>query len=843
MRTWIASALVVAAAWAVPARAQEYMSSPDAAGPAAESVAPPPQRTVDALRSDPDAVRAGIESYKRRQFAEAARVLETAVVETPSLTRAWYALGLAYWADGKLDLAADAWRRYRTLDPENPHVHEWLGDVLSLRGDLAGALEAYEAASRLQPANVDLRARRIRIARWMGYVESSVDDLRTLCGENPARTDFKRDLAAALFTNRQYAEAAPLWLEICRQRPTDQDARIREIACRAYAFGDPVALREAEAFLLQHPSHPDALRLLADLSESGGNPIGALAFLRRLAPLIQDPRKRSRVVFRMTNIIETQNEIDPQRFPVTDGIAMLEEHLKEFPEDADVSLLLGELFLQAGEADRAAGVFRSVLQRFNPQNLRAERGLFEIAVLRQDYREGLNEANRIASFNPDDPYLHYLRARLEAIRRNFVGALDEIAQLERKGASGAVAVLLYHGLTETEWIDIPSTALMREQLTALREAGFRFIAAHEISSCLAAHPAPAGDLATVAPERVACVTFDDARRDAMRLGTPLSRELDIPFYMHVPVGYVERNHPFIAGWDDLRRDAQAGRWHYGSHALDAHDPKPENPEGVPVHPLANRLWLTDANRAETEQEYLARLDVEYRTSHERMAKELASPEEQNAIAYPFGDIGQLSHCNVTNAPQLNLKLAAQYYRQAFIQSHFGYAVRSDNPLLYQRTEPYRTESGAALRDRLLAMHPVFVARALRAEIAAQAGKPYLARETLALLERDGYPAGRLARLRARIDSLLGKSIFGIRFGRPPPPARPVADLHAAPVETGAVATVTASTNGPPEATAPATTNAPAARRAPGRVSPREDQLRLDRELRSQQMLDGLRDLR
>lgn len=791
-----------------PLAAQEYRTTPDSAAPLPDEIKPP-SRSVGALRSDPEKVREGIELFKNKRYDEAARLLEAAVLERPEISRAWQALGLAYWSGGNAAAAADAWRRYRTIDPEQPQIHEWLGDLFTASGNVEEALRSYDEALRLQPTNLDLLIRRMRVARWAGHMEDIMEPLRRLCAAYPRRGDLKQELASALFANREYAEAAPLWREIRQQRPDDPSARIREIACRAYSAGDAAAQREAEAFLMQNPANIDALRLLADLAQSGGQPMAAVAFLRQMAPLIQDPKKRARVVLRIVGIIENETERDPERFPAADAMAMLEDHLKAFPDEVDILLQLGELYLQNRKPDRAAETFRSILAKLNPQNIRAERGLFEVAMLRQDVREARLRLDRIASFNPADPYLYFLRSRLDILRTDYAAALDHAAQLERAGLSGAVGVLLYHGLTESAWSEIPSVALVREQLLALREAGYRFLAAHEIPAFMASHGVPAGSdsLAFHAPERVACVTFDDARRDAMRLGTPLSREVDIPFSMHVPVGYVNEEHPFIAGWEQLRRCAAEGRWHYGSHALDGHDPKPQRLGGLAVHPLANRLWLANRNRAETPGEYLERVDAEYRVSRDRMAQNLEHPGEQTFFAYPFGDIGQLSNCNVSNAPRINLEIAGKYYQLGFIQSYYGHAVSGDNPLLYQRTEPRRGERGAELRDRLLVSHPVFLARAQRVEIAMLAGKPYLASETLAVLERDGYPAREFARLRERADKALGRSMFGSRLQRPAPPVRPLPPPPAAPAKAVPAAATNAPTaTNPPGKTAKAATH-------------------------------------
>ena len=58
-------------------------------------------------------------------------------------------------------------------------------------------------------------------------------------------------------------------------------------------------------------------------------------------------------------------------------------------------------------------------------------------------------------------------------------------ELEAMGRRGAVAVLLYHGLSSSENGEVLPVARLREQLAGLKQAGFRFIAAHELPAYFA----------------------------------------------------------------------------------------------------------------------------------------------------------------------------------------------------------------------------------------------------------------------------------------------------------------------------------------------------------------------
>lgn len=752
----------------------------------------PMTRTLGAKSGDPAPLREALELEAAGREAEAVARIEAAIRETPEAVRLWEALGLLHWKSGRPAEALAVWTRYAVADGVRAEPHIWIGELHAARNDLRPALDAFDRAMKLEPDDMDVRFQRTRVYRWLGHIEEAAATMRDLCAREPDRADYRRELAAALFANREYAEAAALWARVRRDRPADPDAEIREIASRAYATGDEGAGRDAAAYLERFPGHGLALRVLADVAQSSGRREEALDYLKRLLKVETDPKKKARLAFRCADLISRLHETAPNRFAIQEAVDLVQVYLTVHPLDVDVRLLLGELFIEKLDWPRAREAFEATLRDYNPQNVRAFRGLFEVCVASGRHREAGQWFERIRSFNPLDPYLAYLEARMEAANGRYDKALDALDRLELSGGRGAVAVLLYHGLAESDWLDIPSVRIVREQIGALKAAGYRFISAHDLPATLNERSSPEQRFHQ-APQRIACVTWDDARRDAMRHGTPLGRELGIPMTMHVPVGYIKEDHPFIAGWNILRACMDTGTWHFSSHAYDGHDPRPALREGGGVHPMANRLWVDEAGRQETETEYKARLLREYLGSREAIVAELKRPHEANVLAYPFGDIGQLSHSNITNAPALNLAIARKYYKVGFIQSHFGHAVHGDDPLLFQRTEPFRAESGSNLVARLLGRHPVFLARAMRAEIAALADKPYLTNEMLDLLARDGYPAERLASLQAKVRRTLGGSLFRWPFWRKPPapvdppapPARPASADEAGPASSPA----------------------------------------------------------
>jgi tetratricopeptide (TPR) repeat protein len=803
----------VCLAWLAAPCAPAYEAHRDAPGPdgapdgASEAAG---ARPVAAIAGDPAAIREAVALDAAGDTAGAVARLQSAIRETPDVPRLWEVLGLLHWKAGRPDEALVLWAHYSAAVGTLPQPHVWIGELHAARNELRPALESFDRALALAPADTETLFQRTRVHRWLGHIAEAAATMRELAARHPDRADFRRELAAALLANREYDEAAGLWARVRLDRPGDIDAEMREIASRAYATGDDGAVRDATTHLERHPGTLLALYALTDVAESRGRREEALGYLKQILAVEKDPGKKARAAFRASALVSGLHELQPDRFPVREAVDLVRGYLGTQPYDVDVRLLLGELYIEDRNWSEARTTFETALRECNPQNLRACRGLFEVCVASDQLAEARHWLARVRDFNPADPYLTYLEARMETTFGRFNAALACLDRLERAGASGAAAVLLYHGLGESDWTSVPSVRLVREHVETLRAAGYRFVSAHDLPAVLGSMEVPE-DLSRHVPWRIACVTWDDARRDAMKYGTPLGRDLNVPMTMHVPVGYVAENHPFIAGWETLRACMDNGTWHFGSHAYDGHDPRPASADGSIVHPLANRLWVSEAARQETDQEFRARLIREYGDSRKAIVRELKRPQDADVFAYPFGDIGQLSHCNVSNAPAINLEIAARYYTVGFIQSRFGHAVRGDNPLLFQRTEPHRCESGSNLLSRLLAAHPVFLARATRVEIAVMADKPYLANEMLALLERDGYPAERLDPLKAKVRRMFGGSLFSWPFWRKPP----AASDDPAPANGSASPAASPSK---PDAAAPAGTP-PAPRPPPGRPPP------------------------
>lgn len=685
--------------------------------------------------------------------------LEAILRRDPGLPAVWETLGWAYWQAGRQEDAVALWTRWQTLDPNIPNTYNLLGQVYMSRNDLSKALASYSKSLTLNPDQFEVTFAMARIYRWIGEMDRAIEMFRTLLAKDSARMDVKVELARALVDNRQYEEAGPMWTEMLKLAPSNQEYMVRESLTLLHTGHAKESQALTAKILEMNPNNVQVYQMQADIAELSESPEDAIAPLRKLISIARDAPQKAQARTRLIRLLVRLNQKAPLRYALNEPLGLVRDMLRDDPNNVDTNLMLGELLLMEQKLDAAESQFLHVLKNGNANNQRARRGLFETYMAMRRYGDAKKQYEIIAAFNPMDPYLSLRLARLEESRGNYAGADKALQALQRSAGRGAVAMLIYHGLTTSEWLDITPVRLFQQQLMALKKAGFRFITPDEIPAYFAKMQKSSVEGGGI-PERVVCITFDDARRDAMRYGTDIAKQMGIKFAMHVPVGNVERGDPFICTWDMLKQYQDSGAWVMGSHLMYASDILPVQSDKQLGYPLANRLWLEKEHRLETEEEYLARLKVEYRRSRELLEQHLGG--KVNFMAYPMGDIGQETSGNVLPAISANLLEASTNYLVGVIQSQFGYAVNGDNPMLYQRYEVERGVTGDELVQHVFENHPYYLGLSMRAQMASLQGKIHLAQELVGELKQSGYPEALLA----KVDQYVHSSLSG-QYGASP----------------------------------------------------------------------------
>jgi uncharacterized protein HemY len=682
----------------------------------------------------------GVELLDQRHNRQALSALEGAIALKPRLIKAWTALGWAMWVDGRENEARELWKLLARVAPDLPLDASIIAQGYIPEDDRARAVAYYGDCLGLAREGVERQVQQTLLKRAMQGQKITPERLGELLKLHPERNDLRVALGKLLMRQQKYDQANGVWEQVCRLEPLNDSylAYFAKTQLMSGAREEAVVL--AQEALKLNSDETLALEVCVDAAEYSPQSIAAVAPLQRLIELELSEEQKFQLRNRLLGIqvrlwIQTPS---PDRLAAT--LQVLQDLIHQRPHDANAHLTKAEILLSVNRMTESEQELCFVLERLNPQNLRALKGRFEIFVANADFANAEKMLIRIQDFNPQNPYLNYMWARLEIARGNETVALTYLDKLESEGKKGAVGVLLYHGLASDCWSAAMPVERLRDHIETLLRNKFTILTPSELSERLAR-----GENADSA-EKLVAITFDDARRDSMELGTPVAKDFGLKFGMAVPTGPIRDHIRFTADWDLLKECA--GQWEYGSHLVDAGNYDTDlDANGEKGRPLSHRIWRSQDRRLETPLEYRQRIQTEFAQSQQTLLTKLG-PQIGKAdfVAYPLGDVGQESSTNVDEAAAINLRAARKCYQMGFIQSQRGYAVKGDDPMLYQRHAVSRHADGNDVVRQLLENHPVNLARQTRTKIAARQGKLYLAQNTIRQLKTDGLPEESTANL-------------------------------------------------------------------------------------------------
>ena len=361
---------------------------------------------------------------------------------------------------------------------------------------------------------------------------------------------------------------------------------------------------------------------------------GAIALLEQEPRPTRDPVG---LLVRLASLYMEEGELEP-------ALQRLDEALAIEPGHGEALLAKADL-LQIMQKPAEAGVLYKQVIEANPSCFSAWVNLARAQMKALQVEQALESIKCARAIDPTNPQL-WLQ---EAQYRYQAGEREESRQmLERwlqQNRGPALAVLLYHGLSVTTndpmlaaRIHLPVT-VFEEHMRALQQAGYTAVSAAQIQAWLAGN----GEL----PVKPVWITFDDGRLDSLREATPILKKYGLKAAMFVAGCNADRNRPGYATWEELAGYLQSGVWEMQSHGDLASMQIPINSEGGTELFLANRKWLAEQNRLENEEEWLARLEEDYRSGADKIEQKLGT--RPVAFAWPEGHFGQK---RIPNAPSL-----------------------------------------------------------------------------------------------------------------------------------------------------------------------------------------------
>jgi tetratricopeptide (TPR) repeat protein len=317
--------------------------------------------------------------------ADAAPVLDQAVLRARAAIRlkpddpvAYFRLGSAQKAQGKLDDAIAAYRESIRLDADAAGPHFTLGDSLAAAGKHDEAIAAYREAMKIRPDYAAPHASLGDVLKAQGKPEEAIAAYREASRLAPNDVAPYLALAALLKDQGKLDEAIVAWREVIRLRPDNAAAHFYlGNALRLKGEPDRAIAALHEAIRLKPDSAPahNALGLALRDQAKTGEAIAAFREAIRLKPDDADHQNN------LANALESQGKTD-------EAVVAYREAIRLRPTTPGPHYNLAMALATQGKADEAAEAYREAI-RLRPDYAEAHCNLGLLLVSQGDYAGGL----------------------------------------------------------------------------------------------------------------------------------------------------------------------------------------------------------------------------------------------------------------------------------------------------------------------------------------------------------------------------------------------------------------------------------------------------------------------
>lgn len=285
-----------------------------------------------------EAARLLAEARSEGDLRKAQQILDGVVRDAPDHAAAWFDLGLARQRLGDLDGAERAYAEAARRAPDLARVHLHRGELERARGRVDRALGIFDDALRAHPEDMDLHLARVVTLREAGRPSDAVEAAKAALAIRSDRVDV-------------YAAMGMAWLDL----------------------GEPVLARFVFQKARMLPGGEKDPLLQANLGWTywlEGQP--ALARFRLEEALALDPTLLPTLVYLARVYMDDHN------WPA--AVRVLEEAVRQVPDDAALRLNLGICYRHAGRHQEA----RAAYERALALDPRDPKPLFDLGILLGD---------------------------------------------------------------------------------------------------------------------------------------------------------------------------------------------------------------------------------------------------------------------------------------------------------------------------------------------------------------------------------------------------------------------------------------------------------------------------
>jgi Flp pilus assembly protein TadD len=171
---------------------------------------------------------------------------------------AQYNLGAVLQSKGQLAGAVSAYQGALQVDPGSATAHNGLGAALLMQGRLANAAREFRESLRLDPLYLNARYNLARMLAESGDLTGAAAEYAALLEKQPADAEAQAALGTIDFKQRKYADALAHFRKAARLNPEDADVQANLGALLAMAGDFPAAAQALENALRLNPDQKAA---------------------------------------------------------------------------------------------------------------------------------------------------------------------------------------------------------------------------------------------------------------------------------------------------------------------------------------------------------------------------------------------------------------------------------------------------------------------------------------------------------------------------------------------------------------------------------------------------------
>ncbi len=205
-----------------------------------------------------------------------------------------------------------------------------------------------------------------------------------------------------------------------------------------------------------------------------------------------------------------------------------------------------------------------------------------------------------------------------------------------------LVVLCYHSVleevddTDLAYFSVPEDAFV-EQLEYLKEHNYTVVSLQQVLDAKNGRKA--------LPEKPVLLSFDDGYLSFYSSVYPILKRFGYPSMLAVVGSWIEGNAPDglpepLMTWPQIKEVMESGLVEIVSHSFALHQGIPVNPQGNKGPSASFRAYLPYEQRYETEQEYQARLDLDFKCQRDLFMKRIGIIPR--AMVWPYGSYSEIS---------------------------------------------------------------------------------------------------------------------------------------------------------------------------------------------------------